>query len=293
MEINPSDVAKSYRSEVSEYVLGCPKKIKLVGLLSNEDEFSRVYSDFTKKGCDDVGVLYEAREVSKFSLEAELRTLNVDDSVTGVIVYYPIFGGTRDAFLRGLLLPEKDVEGLHPFWLEKLYSNVRRLGENLQHKAILPCTPLAVLKLLDAAGEMSSESSKPLLNKVVTIFNRSEVVGRPLAYMMANDGARVYSFDIDGPTLFEAGGIEGETKVSRAEALRESDIVVTGVPTNKFDLIKPEEVRRDVVYVNFSSLKNYSDDLKDNVRVFIPRVGPVTVAMCLRNTVRLHSQYRA
>ena len=59
-----------------------------------------------------------------------------------------------------------------------------------------------------------------------------------------------------------------------------------------FDVIKKEEVRASTTYVNFSSLKNYSEDLKEHVNIFIPRVGPVTVAMCLRNVVRLHSQFQ-
>lgn len=291
MEISPSDIAKKYRQESRDYIQTGGYKIKLVGLLSNEDEFSKVYSDYTQVGCDDVGVEYEVRTVSKFDLEKEIRELNDDKSVTGVIVYYPIFGGSRDAFLRGILSPEKDVEGLHPLWLEKLYSNVRRVGPNLEHKAILPCTPLAVIKLLDESGEMSGETL-PLAGKTVTIFNRSEVVGRPLAFMMANDGAKVYSFDIDGPTTYDAAGLEQETSITRAEALAVSDIVVTGVPSKNFDVIKKVEVRAGTTYVNFSSLKNYSEDLKEHVNIFIPRVGPVTVAMCLRNVVRLHSQFQ-
>lgn len=296
MEVSPSEVAKKFRQEAKDYIkeqiAPGSKKLKFVGLLSNDNEDSKVYSDFTKLGCDDAGVEYEARVISRFDLESELRELNQDDAVTGVIVYYPIFGGTRDAFLRGILSPEKDVEGLHPDWLEKLYANVRKVGPNLEHKAILPCTPLAIIKLLEAAGEMLEEGL-PFKGKTVTIFNRSEVVGRPLAFMMANDGAKVYSFDIDGPTLFDAGGVERATEITRAEALKESDIVITGVPSDKFELIKGAELKKSCTYVNFSSVKNYAEDLKEHVKIFIPRVGPVTVAMCLRNLVRLNRQYRA
>lgn len=296
MEVNPSEVAKKFRQQakidIQEHISQSGRKLKFVGLLSNDNEDSKVYSDFTKLGCEDVGVEYEARVISRFDLESEIRNLNQDDSVTGVIVYYPIFGGTRDAFLRGILSPEKDVEGLHPEWLEKLYANIRKVGPKLEHKAILPCTPLAIIKLLEAGGEMA-ESGLPFAGKTVTIFNRSEVVGRPLAFMMANDGAKVYSFDIDGPTLFDAGGVERETGITRTEALKESDIVITGVPSEKFELIRASELNKSSTYVNFSSVKNYAEDVKEHVKTFIPRVGPVTVAMCLRNIVRLYRQYRA
>jgi len=59
--------------------------------------------------------------------------------------------------------------------------------------ALLPCTPLAVLKLLDAAGASRPGSPRPLAGVRACVFNRSEVVGRPLASMMANDGAEVVS----------------------------------------------------------------------------------------------------
>ncbi len=289
MEINPSLVAASYREQIRNATSKSPSKIKLVGLLASDDEASSVYSDFTKLGCEDVGVEYEARRISKLEIEQELINLNSDTDVTGVIVYYPIFGGARDAHLRSVLSPAKDVEGLHPYWLKKLYQNERSVGPNL--KAILPCTPLAVIKLLDSSGAFTSDPS-PLKGKVVTIFNRSEVVGRPLAFMMSNDGAKVYSFDIDGPSVFEPfSSKELETKISREEALSKSDIIITGVPNKTFDLIKAEEIKDNCVYVNFSSFKNYDESIKEKCSIFIPRVGPVTVAMCLRNVLRLNEQF--
>jgi methylenetetrahydrofolate dehydrogenase (NADP+) / methenyltetrahydrofolate cyclohydrolase len=134
---------------------------------------------------------------------------------------------------------------------------------------------------------------RPLEGRRVCIFNRSEVVGRPLASMLANDGAQVVSFDIDGPLLFSPG--EGgaphsvqETNIDRRAALANADIVVTGVPSRSFERITAREVEANAVCVNFSTFANFENDVREKVRVFVPRVGPMTVTMALRNTLRLY-----
>jgi methylenetetrahydrofolate dehydrogenase (NADP+) / methenyltetrahydrofolate cyclohydrolase len=297
VKIDPSFVAKEFRSQIRSVIQGENLKLKLVGFLASDDEASEVYSEYTKIGCQDVGVEYEVRRISRVSLESEIRAVNTEKGVTGVIVYYPIFGGARDAHLRSVLSPLKDIEGLHPFWLDKLYSNTRTIEEysteNSLAKPLLPCTPLAVFKLLEAAGEMHAPPQKPFTGKTVSIFNRSEVVGRPLAFMMANDGAQVFSFDINGVMTFSKEDGELESTISRKEALRLSDIVITGVPSKNFELIRSDEMKPDACCLNFSSFKNFSDDVVDSARIFVPRVGPVTVAMCLRNVLRLYQQYHS
>lgn len=66
-------------------------------------------------------------------------------------------------------------------------------------KSILPCTPLAIVKVLEFVGVYNKllEWGDRARGKVITVINRSEVVGRPLAALLANDGARVLSVDID------------------------------------------------------------------------------------------------
>jgi 5,10-methylene-tetrahydrofolate dehydrogenase/methenyl tetrahydrofolate cyclohydrolase len=129
-----------------------------------------------------------------------------------------------------------------------------------------------------------------LAGKAITIFNRSEVIGRPLAVMMSNDGAMVLSFDEHGPLEFKAGA-PNETSMNRRSALAQSDIIITGVPGSSFALVKREEVHSNSVCVNFSSEKNFNEDVESHVRTFIPRVGPMTVAMCMRNTIRLFENF--
>lgn len=125
-------------------------------------------------------------------------------------------------------------------------------------------------------------------------MNRSEIVGRPLAAMLANDGAKVYSIDINGIQLFTRGtGIKlkahqvEDVDLTPEQVIPECDVVITGVPTPNYKL--PTSYLKDgVVAINFSSFANFEDDVKSKASIFVPSVGKVTVAMLERNLLRLH-----
>jgi 5,10-methylene-tetrahydrofolate dehydrogenase/methenyl tetrahydrofolate cyclohydrolase len=292
VEIDPSMVANTFRDQIRSQVAAEPEPLCLVGILSGDDAPSKTYASYAERACRDLGIGFELRHVARLDVEATLRSCNADPKVDGIIVYYPIFGTQQDTYLRDSVDPGKDIEGLHSSWARRLYENRRFVDAARTKKAILPCTPLAILKLVEAAGAFLPQA-RPLEGRTVSIFNRSEVVGRPLASMMAHDGARVFSFDIDGPLLFgPAADPEGshrleETQIDRAQALRESDIVITGVPSRQFELVRGSELREGCLCVNFSTYKNFSDDIVGKAGSFIPRVGPMTVLMVIRNALRL------
>ncbi len=289
--IDPSNIANSFRDEIRVRVIEIAKPLKLVGFLASEAGPSRTYASYTQAGCDAVGIGFDLRVVPKLDIERAIDQANSDPSVHGILVYYPIFAGEHDGYIKDLVDHRKDIEGLNTFWAKKLYHNERFVDESLRKKAILPCTPLAIVKLIThTLGTVYHGVN--VSGKQITIFNRSEVVGRPLASMLANDGARVISFDVDGPLLFTKAGIE-EITISRQEALKDSDIVVTGVPSRSFPLVSAREIRDGVLCVNFSTLKNFDDDIHGKAGAFIPRVGPMTVTMALRNTLRLYDNYVA
>jgi methylenetetrahydrofolate dehydrogenase (NADP+) / methenyltetrahydrofolate cyclohydrolase len=291
--LDPASVAASFRTALRAEIAALPEPLTLVGILSADHGPSATYASYTAKGCEEVGVRFDLRPVPRLGAEEAIRQANADPAVHGIIVYYPVFNTSQDAYLRDLVDAGKDIEGLHTFWVRALYENRRFLDDAREKKAILPCTPLAVMKLLDAAGATDPAAPRPLEGKRASIFNRSEVVGRPLASMMANDGAEVVSFDIDGPLLFsprtsgQAHVVE-ETTLDRRAALARADIVVTGVPSRAFELVKADEIREGAICVNFSTFKNFADDVPERAGTFVPRVGPLTVTMALRNTVRLY-----
>jgi methylenetetrahydrofolate dehydrogenase (NADP+)/methenyltetrahydrofolate cyclohydrolase len=296
--IDPGQVAQHFRAELRAELAQLPEQLKLVGLLVADHGPSRTYAEYTRKGCTDVGVEFELQELPRLGVEPAIRSANADPAVHGVLIYYPVFGTEQDHYLRDLVDPSKDIEGLHSFWARCLYENRRFYDPAQEKKSILPCTPLAIIKLLDAAQAFDRSAPQPLTGRRVCVFNRSEVVGRPLAAMLANDGAEVVSFDIGGPLLFVpgAGGRAHEvreTTVDRRAALASADIVITGVPSRDFERVAGDEIRPDAICLNFSTRANFEESAVQKARVFVPRVGPMTVTMALRNTLRLYQNARS
>jgi methylenetetrahydrofolate dehydrogenase (NADP+) / methenyltetrahydrofolate cyclohydrolase len=295
--IDPSAVAAEYRSALRQEIAALPTPLHLLGLISGNHGPAETYAEYTRKACAELGVDFRLENVARLEAEAAVAAANRDPNVHGVLIYYPVFGTERDQYLRDSVSPAKDIEGLHSFWSRCLYENRRYIDEAQTKKAILPCTPLAILKLLDHAGAFEGAGRRPLEGRRACVFNRSEVVGRPLASMLANDGATVTSFDIDGPLLFVPGrGDEPhsvrETSTDRQSALAEADIVITGVPSRTFERIAASELREGAICVNFSTFANFEPDAREKASVFVPRVGPMTVTMALRNTLRLYQNGR-
>jgi methylenetetrahydrofolate dehydrogenase (NADP+)/methenyltetrahydrofolate cyclohydrolase len=291
--LDPAALAASFRAEIRAEIASLPEPLRLVGFLGEGHAPSATYAEYTRRGCDDVGIAFELRAVGPDSVEREIRHAASADDVHGILVYYPVSTPERDGWLRELVDPRKDIEGLHSFWTRCLYENRRFVDRARTHKAILPCTPLAILKLLDAAGASQPGADRSLAGVRACVFNRSEVVGSPLAAMMANDGAEVVSFDVDGAQLLVPG--EGRwghdvrpTTRDRRAALAEADVIVTGVPSRTFPLVRADEIKPGAICLNFSTLKNFADDVTERAAVFVPRVGPMTVTMALRNTLRLY-----
>lgn len=88
-----------------------------------------------------------------------------------------------------------------------MYHNIRFLDEAKTKKCIIPCTPLGLVKVMEYVGVYNGilPHGNRLHGRIVTIINRSEIVGRPLAALLANDGAKVYSVDINGIQEFHRG----------------------------------------------------------------------------------------
>ena len=288
--VDPAEIAKKYLLQLKESVARLGKNMHVVGFIASDDQPSLSYANATRKVFTDAGFNYDLRRVKRLELEIEIIKANEDKRVHGIFIYLPVFSNQEDDYLRNLVHYTKDIEAGSLYWTRKLNTNDRSAtDEDTNKKALIPCTPLAIVKVLDDIGEYGN-GDLPLAGKAITIFNRSEVIGRPLAVMMSNDGAMVLSFDEHGPLEFKAGA-PNETSMDRRSALAQSDIIITGVPGSGFALVKREEVPSNSVCVNFSSEKNFNEDVESHVRTFIPRVGPMTVAMCMRNTIRLFENF--
>ena len=295
--IDPRVVAEKYREDVRRTVADLAadgRTLRIVGVLSQYEGPAATYARYARRGCEDVGIQMELRHVGADEAERVIAQANLDDAVDGIFLYYPLIDRAADRWLRELVDPRKDVEGLHSFWSRLLYENRRFVDDERTLRAILPCTPLAILKMLQHAGMRGTGGEAPLDGVTACVINRSDVVGRPLSAMLANDGARVYSLDITGTVVFEPASDRHahsvrDSDVGRAGALAASDVVITGVPSASFELVRGDEIRDGAICVNVSEKKNFDDSILERASVFVPRLGPLTVAMATRNLARIAS----
>jgi methylenetetrahydrofolate dehydrogenase (NAD+) len=195
-------------------------------------------------------------------VEEAILSANTNPTIDGIIIYYPIFNTRQDQYLQQIVSIKKDVEGLSHQYLFNMYQNIRFLDDQKLQKSVLPCTPLAVIKILEYLRIYNTilPYGNRLFGRTVCVVNRSEVVGRPLAALLANDGACVYSVDVSGIQQFTRGegirkrkhevlDLEGWTL---EKCLPLCDVVVTGVPGEKFKI--PCHLLKDgAVCINFSS----------------------------------------
>ena len=211
------------------------------------------------------GFRYSLREVHRDNLEEAILAANVDPDVDGIIVYYPIFNNRQDQYLQQIVDVSKDVEGLSHRYIFNMYQNIRFLDpETKRQKCILPCTPLAIVKILEYLNIYNTvlPYGNRLHGHTICVVNRSEVVGRPLAALLANDGACVYSVDITGIQKFYRGtGLKlGRHEVEDVEGKELKDIVplcdtvISGVPGDKYKF-DTSLLRDGAVCINFSSEK--------------------------------------
>lgn len=304
-KVNAEDVAAPFRKEIRDAVEKMEGGLgpKLVGLLANGDPAARKYAEWTGKAFAVDKLRFELREVEMLSLEEELEKVNTDPEVDGVMIYYPIFGqhpsfhgGCQDDYMRDSVSAYKDVEGLSHYYRRALYRNQRYVDDESTKKCVLPCTPLAVIKILEHLTVYDSRLTigNRMCGKTAVVVNRSEVVGRPVAAMLANDGATVYSIDIDNMYVFKRGKLEIPPEgLTKEDAIREADIVILGVPSDKYKL-DVSLVKENAVVINVATQKNVDEKAllaqRPGVR-YVGQVGKVTVAMLERNLLRLHQNF--
>lgn len=308
-----SSIAKKLLSEVHEGLRTVERPPRLHGFLANKDPAAKMYADWTAKTCKENGFDFVLREVDREELEDEIRSANQDEDVDGMIVYYPVFDSTRDRTLQWTVSMYKDVEGLSPQLISNMYQNIRFLDPptNMK-KSILPCTPLAIIKILEHLQIYNTflDYGKRLFGRRITVINRSEVVGRPLAALLANDAAEVYSVDVTGVQQFSRGsGLRKQKHEVRdmegwglEQCLAVSEVVISGVPSEEYK-VPTNLIREGAVCINFSSAKvrlffrdagriahlsqNFNPDVKEKASIYVPAIGKVTIVVLLRNLLRM------
>ncbi|CAG8538853.1 337_t:CDS:2, partial [Scutellospora calospora] len=201
------EISAGYREEIKTTINTKGIHPKLVGFLANQDPAAFKYAEATAKTCAETGVVFELKKCNREDLEDEIVKANEDENINGIMVYYPVFGDRQDQYLQNVVDSSKDVEGLCHKYIYNMYHNIRFLDKAQTKKCIIPCTPLAIIKVMEYIRVYNPiiTYGNRLHGRIITIVNRSEIVGRPLAALLANDGGKVYSVDINGIQEFNRG----------------------------------------------------------------------------------------
>jgi 5,10-methylene-tetrahydrofolate dehydrogenase/methenyl tetrahydrofolate cyclohydrolase len=250
----------------------------LATVLVGENPASQSYVKSKRKACAEVGIESFGYELPAAATQAEVeglvKQLNQDPKVHGILVQLPLPSGLDEEAVLRLVSIEKDVDGFHPI-------NIGRLAQKGRDPLFVPCTPTGVMYLL--------EQNLPTLEGAnAVVLGRSNIVGMPVALLLVRANATVticHSRSKDLPTICRQADVL-VAAVGRPEMVRGSWIkpgaVVIDVGINRVEDASRPRGYRLVGDVNF-------DEAKEVASVLTPvpgGVGPLTIAMLLRNTLR-------
>jgi methylenetetrahydrofolate dehydrogenase (NADP+)/methenyltetrahydrofolate cyclohydrolase len=275
--IDGTAIAQRTRQEVSRRVAALKEKgrsVHLTALLVGSTPAGELYAERQRQACEAVGIDYELRtlpaDADEPAVAAVLAALNRDPSVTGIMLHLPLPKQLDATALQYQIDPVKDVEGVNP-------ANIGYVVYG--HTLIAPCTALAVIELIKSTGV-------PLRGAEAVVVGASEIAGKPIALLLTGEMATV--------TLCHVATRDLSSHTRRAEVL----VVAVGKP----GLITSEHVRDGAVVIDVGINRVTMPDgtkktvgdvdydrVKDRVGWITPvpgGVGPMTVAMLLKNTVR-------
>ena len=241
----------------------------LAVVLVGDDPASAVYVRNKEKGCVEAGIESIKHALPAKTTEEELLalidTLSVDGSVDGILVQLPLPDHIDSERVIDSIPAEKDVDGFHPYNVGRL-SQGRPLFES--------CTPRGIMELMDNAGI-------ELMGKDAVIVGRSNIVGKPMAMMLVARSATVticHSKTKDLPEKVRAADVV-VAAVGRAEFIKgdwiKEGAVVIDVGMNRAD---DGKLVGDVEYAGAAERASYITPVPGGV-------GPMTIAMLLKNTV--------
>ena len=272
-KIDGIEVAKSVKDRVKKAV----EELKSEGfnpclatILVGDDPASATYVRNKHKACAEVGIITKDYTPSDSITQKEMNdlidSLNNDNSIHGILVQLPLPAQLDEFATTSRISPIKDVDGLTP-------HNVGLLSIG---KAILkPCTPSGIMELFDYY-------KIDLTGKIVVMINRSNLIGKPLYHLLLEKNATV---------------ITCHSKTSNlAEICKTSDVVITAVGNRKKFVLTPDMIKEGAIVIDVAisrydgKLKGDSDFEKiiEKASFATPMpggVGPMTVAMLLKNTV--------
>lgn len=246
------------------------RKPCLAVILVGENQASVTYVKNKEKACEVCGITSEKYNLPDTASEDEVLSLidrlNRDDNVDGILCQLPLPSHIDEKKIINAISPDKDVDGFSPVSVGRLVT-----GDD----GFVSCTPAGILDLLKSVDT-------PISGRHCVVIGRSNIVGKPVSLLMLRENATVTVCHSRTENL--------------ADEVRRADIVIAAVGKRKFvtaDMIKPGATVIDVGINRDENGKLCGDVDFDNVaplcRAITPvpgGVGPMTVAMLMKNTVK-------
>ena len=242
----------------------------LATILIGDDPASATYVRNKHKGCEEVGIITKDHKLDANTTQAQLNDiiedLNKDSAVHGILIQLPLPKQLDEFVTTSRISPLKDVDGLTP-------HNTGLLA--MKKAALVACTPSGIMEMFDY-------HEIDLDGKNIVLINRSNLVGKPLYHLLLEKNATVMA-------------CHSRTK-NLTELCQSADVVITAVGNrNKFTLT-PEMIKEGAVVIDVA-ISRFQEKLvgdsdfeqiieKASFATPVPGgVGPMTVAMLLKNTI--------
>jgi methylenetetrahydrofolate dehydrogenase (NADP+)/methenyltetrahydrofolate cyclohydrolase len=281
--INGIEIADNILEDVKNEIIKKNLKVSLAVILAGDDFASKTYVKMKRKKCTLVNInsyLFEyPSSVGENTILDKIDELNNDKNIDAILVQLPLPKHIDEKKIFSKINPSKDVDGFNPINAGKVL-----LGYD---DAIFPCTPIGIITLLKAY-------KIDITSKHITIVGRSNLVAKPLLIML-----------IQKKKEFNATVTICHSYTKNLKSItKKADILIVAIGKANFitkDFIKKGSVVIDVginyIYKNDSTAKIVGDVDFENVKDLcsyitpVPKgVGPMTIAMLLKNTLICHKK---
>ena len=273
------DIQEEIAVEVSKLMDNGGRRPHLSAILVGSNGASETYVNAKVLACKRVGfkstLFHFDDNISESELLSQIDSVNKDEDIDGLIVQLPLPTHIDEMKVTQAIDPVKDVDGFHPI-------NIGRMALNLP--TYLPATPAGILELLE-------RYNVDTLGKNCVVIGRSHIVGSPISILMSRDG---------NPGNCTVTLTHSKTK-NLKKITRDADILIVALGKAKFvtsDMVKDgvciidvgiTRVESDVTKTGWKLLGDVDfDKVKSKCSFITPvpgGVGPMTIAMLLRNTL--------
>lgn len=273
-----AELREEIKARVAERAAAGKSKPGLATVLIGSDPASEVYVGMKKRMCERLGMESFAytlpEDASQEEAEALVKKLNDDPAVNGILVQLPLPAHLDEEKVLQAIDITKDVDGFHPI-------NIGRLAQKGREPLFVPCTPDGCLYLLDKTGvELEGANA--------VVLGRSNIVGMPMALLLVKRNATVTICHSRTKNLKEICA-EADVliaAVGRPEMVKKDWVkpgaTVIDVGTHRID----DETKEKGYYLTGDVAYDEVSEVAGAVSPSPGGVGPMTIAMLMRNTLR-------